>query len=392
MITQLILMDNAAIIEKGEEGILLSENITVSSVFCGTIYEDDVYLCTLMCRRELSTTSDFMAALGKVLYKFNSNNLALKPISFEVAGKTDATKHYPQCTGLHGIHHFTDVELMDNLNTYFGIERVRLHRIIRFAPGSDARGRTSKVTVFKDGRVEIARVRHLQATADRIRDNASTVVEPPQHIGPAIRQVISLLPLQVNMDEARVIRVGERGLLYADNIQVCTVFIGKIYQNNKYQGTIMCRRGVGSLETFSNNVNIALKAFINPYLLVFKPSIIRTGITTDTSIYKASCKTTNTSLPKVLGIHGRTDEELIFNLCLLFRLNEKSLKDVVQPAFGPNSDVIACRVEVDSTGDQNYTEQTSAVYPITPAAPTAPVASCSTAPLPTLSLTDNDFL
>lgn len=381
MITQLAEKDKAIIIDAGDEGVLLALNVDFSTVFMGRVYDNNnnVFLCTLMCRRETATTHEFMTELSSVLLKFKCTNFKVQPIAIEKGTKTETAEHYLLCPGIHGVHSRTDDELIDNLTLFFGVAKSQLQLMKRFSPGNYL-NRASKITVYKDGQAAVARVRHLQ-NPPRYRQSTDSAcfLSPPLMIGPATVNVNLHRKIYVGMDQAKIIKIGESGVLWAEDMHVCSVFVGTIYRHTEYQGTIMCRRGVGTVNTFADSINRALREYPDQHRLIFKPRLIQTCGTPETIIYKVSCGLTGKILPKPEGQHARTDDELISNLSFILRLKESELKSVIQPIFGINKIINGCKAEISGTGNINYSRQES-IRNVATATVTASTSAQSTPP------------
>lgn len=405
--------DSVEIIDIGSEGVLLANDVHISSVFAGSLYAKDEVIGTLMCRREVATTNEFMRTLDNALAKYNSTDYSVKAIMFQTGWGTKTKRYYDQMTDTpHGTHSETKPELMDNLNKCFSIEQGTLRKMLKMAPGDNIKGRSSKLTVYANGRTEISLVRHLEAShyvrPSMAKNGFYPLLQKSIPAPPAIRTV----PQQsIVMDETINIKKGSRGTMTALDMQVCSVFVGKLFRRGHYKGTIMCRRGIGASHIFDYSLKSILRSYHNHNDLDLNPIVIMAGITTDTMVYKESCKSTGTHLPSVIGHHARTDEELISNLSRILKTPEYKLKNVSRVEYGIPNQMIGFQVTVDSYGNLHFRGEKQALAPMIPlpgpsgTVPSATATSASIPPrtalplsptalgaLPILDILDDDFL
>lgn len=397
--------DSVEIIDIGYKGILLANHVYFSSVFAGTLYKEDDIIGTIMCRREVATTNEFMRTLDAALAPYNSTEFTVKPILFETGRGTNTKKYYDKLSPStpRGTHSQTNYELMNNLNNRFSIKHSQLRSLQQCAPGNFSHGRSSKLTVHADGRTEIALIRHLQSNHFVPPGRLSNTILPSLVRTVEAPAPIHTIPQQyIGTDDTMHIKKGSRGTIMATDMQVCSVFVGKLFRQGHYKGTIACRRGIGPSQNFAYSVNRVLREYHNHTTLVCQPIVIMAGITTDTMLYKKASLTTGTILPASLANHARTDEELIKNLSSILKIPQDELKKVSRTEFCMANNIIGMQVIVNSVGTLHFNSEKNRLSPMTPlpgpsgTVPTATVTSSSippgTVPLPAIPPATVQFL
>lgn len=150
----------------------------------------------------------------------------------------------------------------------------------------------------------------------------------------------------VEMGFTELIKEGSKGILDAGALVVCTAFVGKIYKDDKYIGTIMCHRGLEPQFDFIRNVHTTLYEYEPIENLTVEPVALQTAPNTDRTRYKG---TAYKHLPH--GQHPKTDHEIILNLNSLFKINPKSLYKIKEYGPGRNADINICMAQVDELGN-----------------------------------------
>lgn len=357
---KIVARDGSEIIKAGEEGTLKAEDITVCSVFIGKIYRKDVYQCTIMCRRELGTTYDFIKNLDAALKQLDYNTyLKLDPITIQMGSDTITASYYTSKNDPHGVHSNTHDELARNLSKRFNIGEVKLRSLIKPGPADKNNGITCQAHVDKTGQVIVPlNQAHLLNPSGPRTFPVHGLIEPaarkklhPLASSPTSTALCSRNIISVGMDEASIVYTGQNAILIAENLKVCSVFVGKIYRGIEYECTIMCRKGVGTSESFLRTIDTAMFLFPNKKTLSIIPMTLQTAPNVNVHDYASNMLMQGITIPEPTGEHHYTDDALIEDLFLCFNIQRQRLVQIKECAPTTDSDTGMCKATVTDKGN-----------------------------------------